>query len=346
MAKESERAAKLVGSFLSFARGQSGHREMVNLNEVIQRVADLRKFDFSVAGATLELDLDPNLPRTRADRDEIQQVFVNLINNSLQAMADIPGHARLKVQTKQKDGLIQVVVEDNGPGVPPDLLGKIFEPFFTTKQVGTGTGLGLSIAHSIMTDHKGRIVYQQSSLGGAGFLLEFPILSSSDGVPASEDALAASAARQSIDRGTALSRILVLDDEKELAEMLCEMLQILGHKPSLCHSSKQALDLIGKTRFDLIISDFRMPELNGQQFYELATRRFPELASRIVFITGDVINEETRTFLGSTGNPHIGKPFSLDKIKSVIAEVLNANASRVEERSSPQSQKSPPVAAG
>jgi len=323
VARESNRAAKLVRNFLSFAREQPAHREPVNFNKLIQSVAELRQFDFTVAGVELQIEADPDLPPTFADPDQIQQVFMNLINNAVQAMADMPGRARLKIRTQHKNGLIQIHVEDNGPGVPPDLVTKIFEPFFTTKEVGTGTGLGLSMAHSIMTEHGGRIFYQPSPLGGAGFVLEFPVVTASAPATSTEEPLLQPATTETSEQ--APSRILVLDDERSIAEMLGEMLDILGHAPVICCSAAQALELIEEQTFDLIISDFRMPGLNGRQFYELATRKHPALARRIIFLTGDVVNEETLAFLRSTGNPHLGKPFNLAKVQQVIAEVLNAN---------------------
>src|ERR1044071_8969350 len=103
-----------------------------------------------------------------------------------------------------------------------------------------------------------------------------------------------------------------------------ELLRILGHEPMLCHSGIKALELLDQHQFDLIISDFRMPGLNGQQFFEQATRKHPRLARRIIFLTGDMVNQETQSFLRSTENPSLGKPFNLTTVKQVIAEVLNA----------------------
>jgi len=216
-----------------------------------------------------------------------------------------------------------VVVEDNGPGVPPALVNRIFEPFFTTKEVGAGTGLGLSIAHSLMTEHKGRIFYQTSSLGGAGFVLEFP---AAIGGRASENPTtfvakpAAPAPAQS-------GNILVLDDEKSIAEMLGEMLGLLGYTPTISNLPAHALELLEDREFDLIISDFRMPGLNGRQFYELVAQRKPAQARRVIFLTGDVVNEDTLEFLKSTGNPHIAKPFNLTSVRKTVAEVIQSNRS-------------------
>ena len=173
--QESERAIRLVNNFLAVAREQPEQRELLDINELVQRVTDLRKFGFMVAGIELRLNLDPQLPRTVANADQVQQVLLNLVNNALHAAATVPKDGCLQISTRRLNGSIQVLVEDNGPGVPPPLQQKIFEPFFTTKPVGVGTGLGLSIAHSIVTEHCGRIYYQLSALGGAGFVVELPL---------------------------------------------------------------------------------------------------------------------------------------------------------------------------
>ena len=324
-AHESNRAAKLVMNFLSFAREQPRHRESVNLNELVQRLVELRRFDIQEAKTETILDLDPHLPAISADPDQIQQLIVNLMNNSLQAMVEFPRPGRLKIQTRRSEDRVQVLVEDNGRGVPAHLLQKIFEPFFTTKDVGTGTGLGLSIAHSIMTEHKGRIFYEPASLGGAGFVLEFPAapLAAGQGASGGTTTIAAKPAAN----GKACSgKILVLDDEQGIAEMLGEMLDLLGYTPSICCAAAQALELIEEQDFDLIISDYRMPGINGRQFHDFVAQKKPALARRIIFLTGDVVNEETLGFLQSIGNPHIAKPFSLTSVQTVVAATMGTSA--------------------
>jgi len=219
---------------------------------------------------------------------------------------------------------VRLMVEDSGPGVPSHLVNKIFEPFFTTKEVGAGTGLGLSIAHSLMSEHQGRILYQTSSLGGAGFVLQFP--------PASPDDLARQAGSDttSITRfntaepvqPTCAGHILILDDEKSIAEMLGEMLDLLGYSATLCNTGADALGLLDQREFDLVISDYRMPQMNGRQFYEAAIKNKPSLAQRFIFLTGDVVNDDTRMYLDSIGSPHLAKPFNLRNVKAVIAQSL------------------------
>jgi CheY-like chemotaxis protein len=324
-AHESNRAAKLVMNFLTFAREQRSHREPVKLNDLARQIVELRRADFSAAEIEVSLELEPKLPLVLADPDQVQQLMVNLINNSMQAMGDLPRSGRLKIRTSVNDGRVQLVVEDNGPGVPPHLVNKIFEPFFTTKDVGSGTGLGLSIAHSLMSEHRGRIFYQTSTLGGAGFALEFPVaamsgLKKTDGTGTTR--LVTKAAES---EATGAGNILVLDDEKSIAEMLGEMLGLLGYTPTLCHAGAQALDMIDRQDFDLVISDFRMPLMNGRQFYEQAIKKKAALARRVIFLTGDVVNEETQAFLKSIGNPHMAKPFNLNNVKAIVAEALQTH---------------------
>jgi signal transduction histidine kinase/ActR/RegA family two-component response regulator len=320
VAHESNRAAKLVTNFLSFARQQPAHRELVVFNDLITRLVDFWKLDASADKTEMLLELDPHLPPVSADPDQIQQLLINLMNNAVQAMADSPRQARLKIQTRVMGGKVQIAVEDNGPGVPEHLVTKIFEPFFTTKEVGTGTGLGLSIAHSIMTEHQGRIFHQESSFGsGAGFVLEFPIAKSR---PVERSGSGDTAMFPSANEmlGSCKGNILVLDDEKSLAEMLSEMLDLLGYTTTTCHAAVDALELIESRNFDLVISDFRMPGINGQQFYTMALHIKPELAKRIIFVTGDVVNAETKSFLESTGNPHLAKPFNLANVGRAVAD--------------------------
>jgi len=320
VALESNRAAKLVNNFLSFAREQPVHRESVDVNEIVRRAAELRKLDLSNGGPEVKLELDPQLPMTQADPDQLQQVLVNLLSNSLHALAESPKRGSLQITTRMDKNLIRVLVEDNGPGVPPDVLPYIFEPFFTTKEVGRGTGLGLSIAHSIMTDHQGRIACQPSALGGAGFILELPIVRTGPEPPA---ASAATTLLAQAETAQALpAHILVLDDEPTIAELLGEMLGLLGYSTTLCHSGPDALQLLAQREFDLIISDFRMPKMNGQEFYRRAVQMKPELARRILFLTGDVVSEDTQAFLQSTGNPHLSKPFQLVRVEQLVAQVL------------------------
>ncbi len=320
VATETERAAKLVTQFLHFARERKARREPADLNEIVRAVADMREFEFRLASISLELDLADDLPRALADVDQIQQVLLNLITNALHAMVGSPPPLTMTVRTRDEGDWILVEVEDEGPGVPEELVSQIFEPFFTTKAVGTGTGLGLSLAHSVMTDHQGRIECRAASSGGAVFSLWFPV-----GLEGgADDTTIILPAPESLEpsRSAREAEILVLDDEKAIAEMLGEMIGILGHRPTLCNAPREALQFLRERDFDVILSDFRMPDMNGEDFHAEVGKLKPLLARRIVFISGDVANEKTQDFLRSTGNLKIDKPFKIDSLREAIDGVL------------------------
>lgn len=332
VAHESDRAAHLVSNFLSFARERPPCRHEVDLNQLVKKVLDLREMDLRVTGTQAALCLDPALPRTEADPAQIEQVIVNLVSNALHALAEWPGSRRLRISTGAKDGRIVLRVHDSGPGVPAHVLPHIFEPFFTTKPVGSGTGLGLSIAHSTIAAHNGRIFCEASPEGGAAFVVELPVVRkdspkevaaapSEEWVEPAQELCGAGTGCDTASQGIG-ARVLIVDDERTLSELLAELLSALGHVPVTCGSALQALELLQEQPFDLILSDFRMPQMNGRQFYEQLRESHPHLSGRVIFVTGDVVTEETRAFLDAAGTPHLSKPFRLGAVEAAVTKVL------------------------
>jgi two-component system NtrC family sensor kinase len=183
-ASEHRRATRLMRNFLGLAREGGAERQHVNLNEMVQDVLELRRSEFAKDAVEICLRLDPELPTVQGSLDQIQQVLIILLNNALQAMEMVSTARCLRVVTRAEPGIVTLLVEDNGPGVPSDLRSRIFEPFFTTKPAGVGTGLGLSMAHTYMSEHRGRIYCEHSPLGGALFGIELPALHSQPPRPA------------------------------------------------------------------------------------------------------------------------------------------------------------------
>jgi PAS domain S-box-containing protein len=175
--REALRASKITQNLLSFARRHEPEKKFISLNEVIEKTVELRAHPLEVGNIELVTELAPDLPKTMADFYQLQQVFVNLINNAEQAMAAAHGKGKLVIKTQKSNGMIQVMFTDDGPGIPEENINRIFDPFFTTKEVGKGTGLGLSICYGIVEAHGGRI-YAKSKVGeGATFIVEIPIVS-------------------------------------------------------------------------------------------------------------------------------------------------------------------------
>jgi CheY-like chemotaxis protein len=290
---------------------------------MISGIAENQRLARASQALRYTLQLDPHCPPVTGISSQLERVLINLFRNAEQAAAQESDHPRIKVSTRRKGELVQVRVEDNGAGVPAHLVSKIFEPFFTTKKVGAGTGLGLSISHQIVADHHGRIFHEPSPLGGAAFVVELPLVSildqeTSGQASSGPDPEAAPALPGPAPSSTKGARILMIDDEAALAEMICEYLNMTGHHAQFCSSTDEALALMDRAKFDLVISDFRMPGLTGEQLFEKTLHRNPELARRVVFMTGDIIGADAKRFFSTHDVPCLTKPCALPTIERFI----------------------------
>jgi len=170
--KHKERARKVVHNLLGFARRMEPHREEVDLNKVLQQTLEL--LDNHARNNNIEIltEFKENLPVISSDQSQLQQVFLNLISNALDA---IEKDGRISVQTASRDGYLYVSITDNGPGIPKHLQSKLFDPFFTTKATGTGTGLGLSISYNIVEKLGGSLEFESQEGQGTTFIVTLPV---------------------------------------------------------------------------------------------------------------------------------------------------------------------------
>jgi len=313
---EAERAAKIVQNLLSFARRGKAEKEQVNLNTLLERVLELRSYDLRLKNITLDLELDPELPQTMADPDQIQQVFFNIITNAEHAMLEAHGQGSLIVRSGVAGGYIRLSFADDGPGLAPENLRRVFDPFFTTKKVGEGTGLGLTIAYGIIEDHGGRIRADSRRGKGATFIVDLPVVQGPEQPPVVEEK---EAARSEIGARS----ILVVDDESSIQALLRDVLNMDGHQVDIAGSGAEALRCMFDRQYDLIITDIKMPEMSGQEFYRRVREIDREQAERMVFITGDTVNVATRQFLQRVSNPCLVKPFKVEEIREIVEHQLS-----------------------
>jgi two-component system sporulation sensor kinase A len=176
--RESVRCTKIVAGLLSFAREHRPERQMINLNDVINESLKLRAYDLKVNNILLETDLDKDIPLTSADPYQLQQVFINLVNNSRDALGE-KGGGTLSIKSSLRANSIHIVFADDGPGIPPSDISRVFDPFFTTKDVGKGTGLGLSIVYGIINEHGGTIEVRSQPRKGVKFTIVLPLVETS-----------------------------------------------------------------------------------------------------------------------------------------------------------------------
>jgi len=175
ISSEAQRAAEVVKNLLTFAGKRSSVKQPMNINNIIDKVLELRAYEQRVSNIRVITRFAPDLPEVVADYFQLQQVFLNIILNAEHFMIETHKRGTLTITTESTGSIIKASFADDGPGVPKENLGHLFDPFFTTKEVGKGTGLGLSICHGIITEHGG-MIQAESELGkGATFVVELPI---------------------------------------------------------------------------------------------------------------------------------------------------------------------------
>jgi CheY-like chemotaxis protein len=225
------------------------------------------------------------------------------------------------VTTEVHEAHLRASIADTGSGIPQDRIHRLFEPFFTTKEPGKGTGLGLSVSLGIIKDHQGTMAVESTVGEGSRFTFELPLVECpSAPAPRSDADLLAGAAR------SAPLHILVVDDEPVLTELLSDLLKSVGHDVEHARDGRVALRMALATPYDVILSDLKMPGLDGQGLYEEVCRQRPAMRSRFIFSTGDVVNPEAEGFLQGSGCAYLSKPFKLEAVLALVDQAARARA--------------------
>ncbi|MHB8792955.1 MAG: GAF domain-containing protein [Thermoleophilia bacterium] len=316
--REAERATRIVRHLLSFARKHQPERKNVDINAVIRESVELKAYEMRVNNIAMETDLDASLPMTVADPHQLQQVFVNLISNAEQAMLDFRGSGLLKISTALVDDRIQVSFVDNGPGISEEIADRVFDPFFTTKDVGKGTGLGLSVCYGVAQDHGGRIWAETVKGQGAKVTVELPVIEASP-VRVGQNS---NAIRRRI------GKILLVDDEAAIRQVLTETLRQAGHEVETAGNGVVALRMLKKKHYDCVVSDVKMPIMDGPSLHKAAIEIDPDIADSFIFISGDTISPDTRSYLDRIKNSRLAKPFNLVDLETALQKLLAAREVR------------------
>ncbi len=258
------------------------------------------------------------IPPVRGDRSRISQVFLNLLVNSAQSIAEGRRDDNEIRVTAFRAASSQVVVEflDTGCGIPSEILGRIFDPFFTTKPVGVGMGLGLSICHSIVKAMGGQLLVDSEVGRGSTFCVVLQPFTS-DLPPASERPVPSAVRR---------ARVLLIDDERALGHSL-RLLLSEHHDVDATTSAKEAMArLEAGTGYDVILCDLMMPEMSGMDFYDRLKATAPSMVSRVAFLTGGAFTRASREFLERVPNPRLEKPFALSALLDLVRRTAGSGA--------------------
>ncbi|MBX3568612.1 MAG: PAS domain S-box protein [Rhizobiaceae bacterium] len=308
-----ERCGRIVKSFLGMVRLHPPSQEEMDLNNAVRAAMEVTAYGARSSGITIETDFGRSPISILADADHLTQVAANLLVNSQHALAGVAGERRIKVRTFRKPtGTCGFSVEDNGPGVPRAIRHRIFESYFTTKPVGVGTGIGLSISRSIIERHKGQLFLEDAYPSGARFVVELP------GVSAAPDGFAAGPAQS-----TGISTALIIDDEPDVAGSLADILELMGIRAQTMSTWPGVGAAFTGEPPDIVFSDLRMPGASGMTIYRELLGSRPDMASRFVLVTGDMLGARAEIDnLPALARPQVlEKPFSTLDVRGVLAVV-------------------------
>lgn len=322
------RAKKITQNLLAFARaGKKETFRPADLNTVIRETLPIIEGQLRAGGVELVLDLG-EIPEIPMDPDLMGQVMLNLIINAHHAMLR-SSEKRLTIRTARIGRSVVVQVSDTGCGIPEENMTKIFTPFFSTKGEHStdflqadvkGTGLGLSVSHTIVENHGGKILVESTVGKGTTFTIRLPLSQEGEFIASTDEkAETTSSPSSEMMRG---GTIVILDDEKDILDLLLRTLRILGHSPFVFTDGKQALEKIRKERIDLVITDLVMPGMDGIQFLQELHTLPPERRPIPVVLTGKW-SEEFRKFLENLEVFAIlKKPYAMKEIHRCVMEAL------------------------
>ena len=305
-------AKKVIGSLLGFSKQNKPELNLIDINNTIKKVISLLKYKFESSNLRLETDLQDEMSLTMADENQMEQVFLNILNNSIQAIENKVGI--ISIRSFKKGETIFIQFTDNGLGIKEENLKRIFDPFFTTKQQGKGTGLGLSVCYGIIQNHNGKIYADSIEGEKTTFTIELPV-KQNKAVKSKEDT------KNEPEKAIKGKRILIIDDDQIIRELM-EIILKKDHQVESVNSGEIALQRIKETNYDLIITDLRMPEIDGFKIYHWIKENKPGDEKKIIFTTGDTYEDKTKEFLKITQNLFIAKPFKITDFENIVKKFL------------------------
>ena len=321
-----ERAARLTHQLLAFSRKAIVEPKIVDVNEIVEQSVKLLR---RVIGKriVLSVNLSADLPSIQADPGQIEQVIMNLVLNSRDAM---PDGGMLTIQTHDRTIMeanlqaipplecgryVELIVADNGCGMSDEVKSHLFEPFFTTKGIGKGTGLGLAVVHGVVQQSHGSILVESNVETGTSFRLMFPaVLFSKIEVAGS------STECPPLNPGT----VLLVEDETIVRSFTKTVLERHGFHVLEANDGKPALQIARNYPgpIQLLVTDIEMPEMGGRQLADLLAGMRPEM--KVLYMSGYTDNESLQSALNSSRECFISKPFAAASLILKIRGVLES----------------------
>ena len=292
---QGRRISEIVQGLLGFARPQPPQRGLVDVRDLVRETLLLMAHDLGRSHIRSETRFAPDLPPVLADAKQIQQVLVNLFTNAAQAMEPAGGTLIVNIETAPTG--VSLEVQDSGGGIPEEDLPRVFDPFFSTKD--TGNGLGLSVSYGIVQAHGGEMTVRSARGVGTTFIVRLPAAPAVD--------------------GSGLQTVLLVDDDAAVAETLAAMLVREGLAVQRAATGGEALAAVACGHFDAIFLDVRLPDISGEEVYARLAAENPDVARRVIFVTGGLWRVESRGLREKLPpQPTLSKPCTLAQIREAL----------------------------
>jgi len=316
MFKQAQRTHRVVQNLLSFARQRKPERSEVDIRKVLEETLTLRDYDLKVNHIGVEKELGPEAATVVADPHQIEQVFLNIINNAVDAVLETGRSGKLKIRVYCENGDVCTQFADDGPGIKDPK--RIFDPFYTTKNVGKGTGLGLSICYGIVKEHGGDITAHNASEGGAVIEVRLPMAAAS-GIGL-EAPTVAPPKREGAIRG----RVLLVEEEEAVLEFERDVLTGAGAIVVTATKSEDVKTRLLSEPFDAVIMNGKMPaDWNAKEAYTWLKQNCGEMEKRVLFtFSHGAERGDERAFLQENNVPCLVKPFEVADLISQARRLL------------------------
>jgi two-component system NtrC family sensor kinase len=310
--KQAQRTHRIVQNLLSFARQHKPERVAVQINHAIEETLALRDYDLRMGNIRVHLELAQDLPLTAADPHQLQQVFLNMVNNAVDAILERSTDGDLWVRTGINTERLFIEITDSGPGVQDS--SRVFDPFYTTKPVGKGTGLGLSICYGIITEHGGTIRVRNVPTRGASFTIELPF----QPVPSFDSSRPGQKTASGGDR-----HILLVDQDDSVREAVGTILRGRHHRVQTARDILEARALLEKQDFDLIVADLQVSDgSNGNSLENWLAQHKPALSSKLIWMCAVAPSREAGEKSAANNGQILQKPFKATDLLAAVDQLL------------------------
>jgi PAS domain S-box-containing protein len=318
--KQAQRTHRVVQNLLSFARQRKPERDEVDIRKVLDETLALRDYDLKINNIRVEREAPSEPTAVIADAHQIEQVFLNIINNAVDAILETGRAGKLQIRVYSENGHVCTQFTDDGPGLKDPK--RIFDPFYTTKSVGKGTGLGLSICYGIVKEHGGDITARNGAEGGAIIEVRLPVAAAADAKP--EVVVTAPRRRE----GAIDGRVLLMEEEEGVLEFERDVLAGAGASVVTARKSQDVKTRLLSEQFDAVIMNGKIPgDWNVKEAYSWLKENCPGMEKHLLFTFSNSIEQgETRNFLQESNIPCLVKPFEVADLISQARRLLQKAA--------------------